>query len=200
MAANRKLRGTTQNLFLVETILSQKEYEREYVIMGFTGNVYNVLITNSPTCTCPDFTTRGRRCKHIYFVLIKIMKVDSDNEDQEEYDSDELLEMFSNIPNITNNLVVDDHKKQTYKKLVKNNKTKKVEVDQRETDDLCPICLDDLENGEDLDYCKYSCGKPVHKVCYGMWIKTKATNNCIYCRASWTGMDKETKYVNLNES
>ena len=201
MSYTRKQRGTTQSIFLIETVKSQKEYEREYVVMGSTGNIYHVLITNNPTCTCPDFITRGNRCKHIYFVLLRIMKVDPDNEDQEEYDEEELLEMFSNIPDITNNLIVDETKKKTYHKLVKNkNKLEKKEVIQKETDDLCPICLDDLENGDDLDYCKYSCGKPVHKVCYGMWVKAKANQTCIYCRANWTGVEKETKYINLNET
>lgn len=203
MSYARKLRGTTQNIFLIETIITGKVYEREYVVMGSTGNIYNVLIANTPSCTCPDHMTRGNRCKHIYFILLRVMKINEDDEDQDEYSNDELLNMFNNIPNITKNLIVDDHKKECYDKLKHNKqlnkKDDKKEVKQRGTDDLCPICLDDLENGDELDYCKYSCGKAVHKICYGMWTKKKASN-CIFCQASWTAVDKEKElqYLNLN--
>ena len=71
----RKQRGITQKLFLIETLKKKDEKSREYVIMGSTGNVYNVNITNDPTCTCPDYTNHANRCKHIFFVLVRIMKV-----------------------------------------------------------------------------------------------------------------------------
>ena len=69
----------TDNLYLVESIPqnSKEEKKRIYLIMGSTGNVYSVVITNKPTCTCPDFRQRKKRCKHIYFVLIRIMKVEN---------------------------------------------------------------------------------------------------------------------------
>ena len=64
----------------------------------------------------------------------------------------------------------------------------------KETNDLCPICLDELENGDQLDYCKYSCGKSIHVVCFGMWCK-KNTPKCIYCKCNWNKQIGE--YVNL---
>jgi len=192
MDYTRKHRGKSQPLYLVDVIANDSLYEKQYSVMGSTGNVYTVTIKTNPTCTCPDYTTRFNRCKHIYFILLRVMKCDEDYVDEDSYTNSELLEMFTHIPKITHNLVVDDKKKQLYNQL----KDKKVsKVDQRDTDDACPVCLDELENGEELDYCKYSCGKPIHKVCYSMWIK-KQPANCIYCKASWE--NKQTgQYVNL---
>ena len=194
MADVRKYRAITQNIFLIESIIDEtKTYEKTYVLMGLTGNVYKVTIKNIPECSCPDYSTRQRRCKHIYFVLIKIMN--APNEDQDKYTDDELSEMFNSIPQITNNLIVDNTVKNKYNKL-KPNIDKTNQINKKSTDDLCPICLTELENGDELDYCKNSCGKHVHKVCFAMWTKAKGAT-CIFCRKDWNTIDTNKKYVNL---
>jgi len=191
MSYERKCRGVTQNIYLIETIVNVDECERKYVVMGSTGNVYDVTIKTEPSCTCPDFVTRGRRCKHIYFILVKVMKtVDSD---KDEYTKDDLEYMFNNIPNITNNLVIDDDLKKEYVKLKQAVNLEM--VNQKDTDDLCPICLDDLENGDEIDYCKYSCGKGIHKLCYSMWTKQHVAT-CVFCKAEWTKKDS-SGYLHL---
>lgn len=194
MSESRKIRGSTQNIFLIETIIDDIKEERKYVVMGSTGNVYNVTIKEKPECTCPDFMTRNKRCKHVYFILIKVMK--ADNIDHEIYSKEALEKMFKNIPQITNNLIVNNNIKNKYDKLKKN---EKIEITMKNTDDLCPICLDDLENGCELDFCKYSCGKPVHTLCYAMWIKKKAPN-CIYCSVDWYKKEVNSKYINLSKN
>ena len=190
----RKQRGKTQNLFLIECKLSKSMWEKEYSIMGSTGNVYNVIIKKEPECSCPDYQSRGNRCKHIYFTLIRIMKVTPTNEDKPVFTKIDLMSMFTNIPNVTNNLTVDDNYKKKYRNYIKNNFDPSTGIVQKSIDDLCPICLDDLGNGEKLDYCKYSCGKPIHELCFSMWAKFHP-NNCIYCQKSWN--KDENKYINL---
>lgn len=184
----RKERGKKQPLYLIETVDTDKDSIKEYMVMGLTGNVYSVQIKNKPECSCPDHQTRHRRCKHIYFILIRVMKVTQDNEDKEEFTDSDLETMFSNIPDVTNNLYVDTDKREKYNKL----KGVTSGAKKKDTDDVCPICLDDLENGEELDYCKYSCGKPIHKECFDMWCKKRATS-CVFCRADWF----QKKYINL---
>ena len=200
MSLARKQRGATQNIFLIETLICDDNIlERKYVVMGSTGNVYNVIIKDIPECTCPDYMTRGKRCKHIYFILIRVMRII--NEDQEEYSEDELYEMFNNIPTVTNNLIVDNKTKNTYEKLKQSNKLKPEikQKEQKSTDDLCPVCLDDLDNGDELDYCKFSCGKPIHKICYVMWTK-KHPLNCIFCKKSWVQKESTSQYMNLTSN
>src|SRR5438105_3268942 len=104
----RKSRGKDQKIFLILTHeYDPKVYERRYEVMGTTGNAYTVTINKSPVCTCPDHTVRHKRCKHIYFVLTRIMKVKPEQEDMSSYTDQDLNDMFANIPQITENLRVD---------------------------------------------------------------------------------------------
>lgn len=74
----RKDRALTQNLALISI-------EGEiYNVRGSTGNVYQIVIKNGPVCSCPDYTKRQIRCKHIYFVLITVLKVE--NTELDSYD------------------------------------------------------------------------------------------------------------------
>ena len=174
MASGRIERCYTDNIYLIESIPPEEDfpYKRKYLIMGNSGKTYKVTISNYPTCTCPDYTFNHRRCKHIYFVLIRIMN--TSNYMERKFEDEELEEMFSNIPDIAKNLMYEGERP-----------TEQKEVNQKfDKDDVCPICLDPLENGKDLDYCKYSCGKTIHKKCFSMWEKSKG-GICVFCRGKW---------------
>ena len=174
MSRIRIERCYTENIYLIESIPPDEEnpLERNYIIMGNSGRTYQVTISNNPTCTCPDYMTRLNRCKHIFFVLIRIMKIE--NYSEEYYTDEELTQMFLNIPDVAKNLMYTGEKPQEQE-----------EVDQKfDKGDICPICLDELENGKELDYCKYSCGKTIHKKCFSMWEKSKG-GICVFCRAKW---------------
>ena len=194
---SRIAKAYNDRLYLVESIPPENEDDalREYIVMGSTGNVYRVKIKNEPCCTCPDNRIRKARCKHIYFILLRVMKVD--NEMQEYYDDEELIEMFKHIPKITHNLIANRVIRKKYKSIERKGKEVeesesednsidnegKVEQKKIEEDDECPICLDKLSIGE-VDYCKASCGKSIHKKCFQMWCKQNK-NICVYCRAEW---------------
>ncbi len=139
----RKERGKKQNIFLIERLPKIKNFHRNFIVMGSSGNVYEVKINDKPSCTCPDHTSRNNRCKHIYFVLIRIMHVKKGDEDKDIYTKQNLKKMFKSIPKITNNLLINKQFKDRYdsQKRVVNG----MKVEQKSTDDLCPICLDDLE-------------------------------------------------------
>ena len=174
MASGRIERCYTDNIYLIESIPPEEDFpcKRKYLIMGNSGKTYKVTISNYPTCTCPDYTFNHRRCKHIYFVLIRIMN--TSNYMERKFEDEELEEMFSNIPDIAKNLMYEGERP-----------TEQKEVNQKfDKDDVCPICLDPLENGKDLDYCKYSCGKTIHKKCFSMWEKSKG-GICVFCRGKW---------------
>ena len=178
MSSQRIERCYTDNIYLIESLPpdSEDDKERTYVIMGHSGHVYNVTISRRPHCTCPDYYLRGNRCKHIYFVLMRIM--DIENPTDKYYNDDELSEMFSNIPPIAQNLMYQGNDVPLVGKEIK-------EVEQKfEKGDICPICLDPLENGKDLDFCRYSCGKTIHSKCFSMWEKAKGSI-CVFCRAQW---------------
>lgn len=199
---DRVQRCFTDNIFLMESLPSRDDdgdLEKKFIVMGSTGNLYTVTISYEPDCTCPDHRINKKRCKHIYFILIRVMK--SSNEKQCYYDDEELKTMFENIPEITRNLIPKASIRKTYKKIKTQEGEDDDEDEEEEQDkekgkdeekiveqkpyqgDSCPICLDDLE-GKDIDYCKYSCGKSIHKVCFKMWCK-KNNNTCVYCRCEW---------------
>jgi hypothetical protein len=194
--SERKARGLHQELYIIEAIANSDEYTRQFAVMGSTGNVYTVSIKSSPTCTCPDYILRKNRCKHIFFILIRAMKVT--NEDKKKYSKDDLKKMFKNIPKIASNLIADEEINELYKSAKTGTTKEDVKVEMKGADDICPICLDDLTNGE-IDYCKYSCGKCVHKKCFEMYAR-KNTAICVFCRAEWKpkkSKEKKGGYINL---
>lgn len=170
----RKYRGISQKLYLIES--KDLQEKKEYVIMGSTGNVYTVTVQGKPICTCPDHKSRNNRCKHIYFVLIKIMGVQEI--DKQIYTKDDLHEMFKNIPPTTELFKVSTDLKNKYDRLL-NSASNDI---SKNTDDNCPICMDELNNGETLLTCKAHCGRHVHKECFDMYSKSNKNAKCIYCR------------------
>lgn len=196
MYNTRKSRGLEQKIFLILTHEYEKNIlERKYEVMGTSGNVYTVTIKNDPDCTCPDYVNRHKRCKHIYFVLMRIMKVSEGLENIETYSDTDLEVMFENIPQITENLRVDSCKLAKFKQLKKNNNG---EVKMREIteDDLCPVCLDGLyECKEELIYCKYSCGHGIHKQCFDMYNTKQDNIKCLFCHKEWKN---NSQYINLD--
>ena len=99
-----------------------------------------------------------------------------DNVTDRYYSDDDLTDMFSNIPPVAQNLMYKGDE-------MENNEGKEVEQ-KFEKGDICPICLDPLENGKELDFCRYSCGKTIHSKCFSMWVKSKGSI-CVFCRAQW---------------
>ena len=90
---NRKNRGKNQNICL-KKVNFLSDNKREYVIIGTTNNSYTVTVSNIVTCTCPDHETRQVRCKHIYFVLCKILKIENGDEDKYFYTNSKLRTIF----------------------------------------------------------------------------------------------------------
>lgn len=200
---DRIKRCFTDNIYLMESLPSnevndEEDLTKQFIVMGSTGNLYTVTISYEPHCTCPDHRINKKRCKHIYFILMRVMK--APNERQSYYDDEELKEMFDNIPMITRNLIPKAAIRKSYKRIKTQAGGDDDDEDEKEEEeddkdevkmveqkpykgDACPICLDDLE-GKSLDYCKYSCGKSIHKVCFKMWCK-KNNNTCVYCRSEW---------------
>lgn len=193
----RKSRGKVQKIFLILTYEHDENIlERKYEVMGTTGNVYTVDIKNKPTCTCPDYIKRQNRCKHIYFVLIKIMKVKNGEEDFNMYSDIDLERMFKNIPDITKNLTVAPEYLAKFKILKKNANGEVTQKEINEEDD-CPICLGNMyECDEDIISCKYSCGSNIHKECFDMYnTKQHGQIKCLYCLQNWYNDVKQ--YINI---
>ena len=68
--ADRILRALRHDLRLLH------RSDSKFFVLGATGNVYTVTLSAAPSCTCPDRTTP---CKHILFVLIRVLGVSLDD-------------------------------------------------------------------------------------------------------------------------
>lgn len=203
-----KQKALSERLFLVD-IKEKKgdELEREFDVMGSTGNVYKVVIKKNSTCKCPDFLFRKNICKHLYFVYLKVLKAKGDF--PKVLKKPQLEKLFFNLENVTNNLYANEQFREAYINKIKNeaktSNNNNLGIKEQKVDDSCPICMDDFEpEGEELDFCKYGCGKSVHKNCFVMWTK-KNNGNCVFCRTEWEIVENSKKkkgngygnYINL---
>lgn len=126
--------------------------------MGSTGNIYTVTIGHVPTCSCPNFVKGNAQCKHILYVLCKVLKAPGNLSYQLAFLTSELHEIFDNAgPVPTESAAARD----------KDGKRKPVEGE-------CPICVEELDAAtEEIVWCHAACGNNLHKTCFDQWAATK---------------------------
>ena len=172
------------------------EHEREYAVLGSTGNVYTITIGTLNNCTCPDFA-KGNLCKHVMFVLLKVLRVAANSEYvyQKALLTTELSEIFAAAPQtLFNSVLASDEVRRTYNKAMGDDdddnggggdiETGKVERKPLEGD--CPVCMDDIDESEATTWCRGQCGNNVHVQCFKEWKKNALRNGddvlCMFCR------------------
>lgn len=178
-----KERALTQRL----TVLSRERCgtddapEEVVRVAGSTGNVYTIRIKISPSCNCPH-ALKGNQCKHIVYVMLRVLKAREDIAYQMALLSSELREVIKNAPPIPG--IETDGKDGT--------EVHGEDTNRKPIEGECPICYDELGD-ERTVYCKTSCGNNIHEDCMNKWVamsRGKAT--CPYCRAKWpedTGLE-----------
>lgn len=178
-------RALTQRMFALERMRSNDnpEHPSETIsLAGTTGNVYTIVVDKVPSCDCPH-ARKGNQCKHIVYVLSRILRAPTDLEYQLAFTSSELRQIFANAPPLPSETADND---------AKDGNRKPVEGE-------CPICCVDFEpdSSETVVYCKASCGNNIHKDCFGQWAATKTgqTVTCPFCRAPWQGDEIQLKEV-----
>lgn len=194
---------------VIKPVVKPSIIERKFDLCGTTNNIYTVIITDKPTCTCPDHLQRKNRCKHIFFILVKVMKVSEENEDKPIYTEAELRHMFSQMPqhmtDIKSDVVATDSLLTSYSnvqsKIIKSTKTANGEfLAQKITDDSrCPVCLEGLaDSKEAVKHCKYGCGSVVHDECINIYNAHRKKIGyppiCLVCQKKWIA--KESKQSN----
>lgn len=170
------------------------EYEREYAILGSTGNVYNITIGTLHHCTCPDFG-KGNLCKHIMFTLLKVLRVDVNSKYvyQKALLTTELAEIFAAAPRTLFGVVANANVRQRYNSLTGGNDECEVEEAKVERKPLegndCPVCMEELDGSEPTTYCRAVCGQNVHVECFKEWRGASERKGeavvCMFCRSEW---------------
>jgi hypothetical protein len=141
-----------------------------FKIMGSTGTEYTVTLNElNITCNCQDCIRRTRKCKHILFVLSRILQLDEN--DLERMGPRAVLE-----PHVRDDLVKRadgfvQHRAQR--------------PANRETDDTCGICLEPFKaviaNVRDCEQCWHT----AHADCLREWhmASRHSQRTCPFCRA-----------------
>ncbi|KAH6639707.1 hypothetical protein C7974DRAFT_137247 [Boeremia exigua] len=173
-----KNRALTQRL----TVLSRERCGtaelpgEKVVIAGSTGNVYTVNVGLTPSCDCPH-ARKGNQCKHIVYVMLRVLKTREDVAYQLALTGTELRELIKHAPLIPG-VETDGNDKPGEER----------DGNRKPIEGECPICYDALDSEkDDIVYCKASCGNNVHKTCMQSWIQvaTRGKATCPYCRATW---------------
>ena len=173
------------------------EYEREYAVLGSTGNVYQITIGTLHHCTCPDFA-KGNLCKHVMFVLLKVLRVDSNSKyvmhlpltvyvykqrnaiccDRYVYQkallTTELAQIFEAAPQtlFDSEVVATAAVRKKYKKITGNGDDDgdEVTVERKAlAGNDCPVCMEELDDKEPTTWCRAVCGQNVHVECFREW-------------------------------
>jgi len=172
-----KERALTQRL----TVLSRErggndEVPSEIVkIAGSTGNVYTICIDRTPRCNCPH-AAKGNQCKHIVYVMLRVLKAPEKIAYQLALLSSELRELIKNAPPIPG---VETNMRD-------GTETQGEDTNRKPIEGECPICYDELEDKEHTVYCRSSCGNNVHSECMQKWNAiSRGKPTCPYCRAKW---------------
>ncbi|KAF1976079.1 hypothetical protein BU23DRAFT_552081 [Bimuria novae-zelandiae CBS 107.79] len=173
-----KARALSQRLTVLsrERIGTDDVPEEKVVMAGSTGNVYTQHIKLVPSCDCPH-ARKGNQCKHIIYVMLRVLKAPEEVGYQLALTSSELGDIFRNAAPIPTD--GDQQKTET------DGKRKAVEGE-------CPICYTDFGPGKEaIVYCKAACGNNIHKSCMQSWIAAKGVGRatCPYCRAKWESDD-----------
>jgi len=192
-------RARTQRMFLItkDDDANMETLTCNFVVLGSTGNVYNVAIQRVPHCTCPDHA-RGNLCKHILFVLLKVMALPPHSSlvYQAAWTENELTEMFQGMReryrHVSGSVLANSAVRDGYAKLSRGeNLDDKVPPDSagvaRRTDEEdCPICFDALGSEANTTYCRAQCGANFHQGCIRHWLQQHRTKpTCPMCRGPW---------------
>ena len=171
-----RARALGQRMFVLDRQRDETnpDHSVETVSMaGTTGNVYTIVVQKIPRCDCPH-ALKGHRCKHIVYVLTRVLRVPAHLEYQTAFLSSELREIFSRAPALPS--------RQADKAQSDGNR--------RPLEGECPICCEDFKpesSQEAIVYCKAGCGNNIHKECFRQWAATKTDGAvpCPYCRTLW---------------
>lgn len=166
-----------------------------------------VLICETLNCTCQEFHGSQSNCKHILYVYLRIMKVETNNDillktkiTQVELEY-VLRQLKKNINQYRNNNPKPAFKKTIIKRLNNHENSSSQEMAQVEVirenwaDKCCGICFEFFSSNSSILWCREHCGKNVHYTCYEKWSQfIGVEKKCPYCQIQWKTIPKNTRF------
>lgn len=192
-------RALSQSLYLVtKSDVDTNDLSCTFVVLGSTGNVYDVRIGRTPNCSCPDHA-KGNLCKHILFVLLKVMAIPpvSSLVYQQAWIRSELEEMYSfmahRFHHVSGSIMANAAVRNEYAKLQGRQSVVPTVVCRQDLED-CPICFEALEEASESTYCRSRCGARFHARCIDHWLGQQRSNpTCPMCREPWDSIATRKK-------
>ncbi len=168
-------RALSQRLYLIDAN-KHSDREWEFIVEGSTGNAYTVDVCDKLSCSCMDFRTRNLICKHIYFVIARVLKSSSIIND---IGSEPNVCIFSLKLNISENF--DSNLNPRFK----TSSLEKFSELKVKPDDVCSICYENYLDTDITIKCK-ECNNFFHNNCMNIWLRKSTRCSCPMCRTAWS--------------
>ena len=177
---DRIQRALNQRLYLID------RDNTGFLVQGSRGTSYNVVanLDNEEgvleySCACMDHAIRKNICKHIVFVLMRVMQVDYN-----------ILQGYFNISQTQlRNVHQYRERQRPSSKPVEVKREPTVEKRKIEKDTECPICFELLNEKDKLVWCQHGCGNSIHLGCFNQWsnslTRQRKKVTCVLCRNIW---------------
>lgn len=195
MDQQRLDRALNQRMFLIEFTLDQTTKRPIFMVKGSNKNVYKVYLASIPTCSCIDYKKRKQPCKHVYFVLFRILKAKMNDVERsllfsgdinEKY-IDKLYEEFLKTDQRHNGSILDQNRCKLYQKLIQDTKDEEIFIKdhRRPLEGDCSICYEDLSSAshQTVTTCQF-CWNNFHTTCIKQW-KDTGHDTCPLCRQTF---------------
>jgi hypothetical protein len=168
------------DIYLLYMIHPTHNNKREFAVIQ-NYNIYNVNISTIPLCTCGY-----SMCNHMFFVMKKIINY---NKIKKRYTKKELEHFFCNI---STSIIMDS----LYDNIISQG-----HIVQQINNNICPVCLNNINNIDIIDHCKYSCGYSIHIDCLNIWnnMNPYGYHKCLHCNVDWN-IDPYDKSKNNNDN
>lgn len=178
MEINQKARlerALSQRLYLISAEPSSEE-NWNFEVEGSTGTIYNVQFKSKGiSCSCPDFLNRHRICKHIYFIIGRVLK-DIDTANKIDKPNIRIFNLKGNLTEELNRTL--NPRLNVYKQ---NQGVEEIPKDETQ----CPICFEEYIENEYIVRCQV-CKKYFHGDCMKVWLSKATRCNCPMCRGQWS--------------
>ncbi|KAL2548420.1 SWIM zinc finger family protein/mitogen-activated protein kinase kinase kinase (MAPKKK)-related [Forsythia ovata] len=169
-----------------------------FFVLGSTGNVYTVNLCATPSCTCPDRTTP---CKHILFVLIRVLGVRLDDSCLWRRTLRPCqLNRLLNLPTLTEALARATLCERFHRLFFKARQSYSRPPVVVEDGSICPVCLEEMGKEDKVVACG-TCRNIIHEECFLAWKRSggrRKSATCVLCRARWRERENQEKYLNLS--
>ncbi len=185
-------RAMTDKLLIVDEKIIF-EHQREFVILTDKGNVYTVTIGRLHNCPCFMFSNRSCLCKHIMFILRKVLNVQITSPLLFQFGLTvkELYKLFENRKSIPKELMAKQSIINKFKQIRTDNAYVKR---QPIAGNHCTICAKSFARStQSITWCRKKCGVNVHVECLRALDDSK---HCYSCNALWINAN-DFEYLNL---